>query len=85
MEYYAAPAVRVDAVDTTGAGDVFLGFFLTALLGGDGDWESLSNSKSSPVETALAVGCMAAALAVTKLGALDSIPSRDQVLKAFII
>lgn len=88
VRIYAVPAPQVDVVDTTGAGDVFLGFFLGSLL--NSEWASLAphrhhttpNSSSvitDPIEMALRMGCSAAALAVTKLGALDSVPHLEEV------
>jgi len=65
------PARAVECVDATGAGDTFLGFFLVELLRG------------ADVRRALRVGCDAAALCVTRPGAADSIPRRDEVLNAF--
>ena len=60
-----APAVK--AVDTTAAGDTFIGFFLVALM-----------QEAGPAE-ALAYGCRAAAICVTRTGAADSIPLRDEL------
>jgi ribokinase len=62
------PARAVECVDTTGAGDTFLGFFLAELLRGTG------------VRRALRVGCDAATLCVTRPGAADSIPRLEEVL-----
>lgn len=60
-------ALLVDAVDTTAAGDTFIGFFLGELmLTGD------------PVK-ALTQGCHAAAICVTRAGASDSIPLRKEL------
>ena len=59
-----APAFAVEAVDTTGAGDTFTGYCLYALLTG-----------KTPQE-ALTVGSAAAALAVTRKGAAETIPDR---------
>jgi len=59
---YRQAARRVAAVDTTAAGDTFIGYFLAAELAG----------KSVP--EALARACAAAALSVTRPGAMDSIP-----------
>ena len=56
-----------DAVDTTGAGDTFIGYFLAARLDGAGD------------ETCLRRAAAAAALCVTRPGARDAIPHRDEV------
>ena len=58
---------RVNAVDTTAAGDTFIGFCLAGLLEG----------KTS--EEAVRLGCRAAALAVTVAGAMSSIPQRQDV------
>ncbi len=61
------PALPVDAVDTTAAGDTFIGFFLAELI-----------QTGDPVK-ALAKGCHAAAICVTRAGASDSIPSRHEL------
>jgi sugar/nucleoside kinase (ribokinase family) len=60
-------AVRVDAVDTTGAGDVFRGAFIVALLRGDRPSEVLRFATA------------AAATSCTREGAIDSVPSRAEV------
>ncbi len=59
-----APAFAVNAVDTTGAGDTFTGYCLHALLNGQ------------PPKEALTLGAAAAAIAVTKKGAAETIPDR---------
>lgn len=56
------PAFEVKAVDTTGAGDTFTGYFLAAWAAG------------KPPERCLEEGCKAAARSVTKAGAASSIP-----------
>ena len=61
------PALPVDPVDTTGAGDCFFGFFLAALANGQ------------PVSMALAEASAAAAIQVTRSGAAIAIPTRDEV------
>jgi len=61
-------AVRVQAVDTTAAGDTYTGYFLAGLLGGrDAGW-------------AMEYASTAAAIAVTRHGAAPSIPVREEVL-----
>ena len=65
------PAFAVNAVDTTGAGDTFTGYSLFALLSGQ-----------SPQE-ALRIAAAAAAIAVTKKGAAETIPDRAQT-EAFL-
>jgi len=62
-----APAFQVDAVDTTGAGDVFRAGFMFALLRG---W---------PTDDILRFANAAAAVSCTRLGALGGIPSVGEV------
>lgn len=56
------PAPKVTVCDTTAAGDTFLGYFLASRIAGDDPGRSLARA------------CHAAALAVTRPGASDSIP-----------
>ena len=58
----------VRALDTTGAGDTFTGFFLAAVLSG------------GSVEYALEIASKAAAISVTRPGAAESIPTMQEVL-----
>ena len=61
------PGFRVEAVDTTGAGDTFCGALVAALAAGE------------DVEPALRRASAAAALACTRLGAQTSVPTRAEV------
>lgn len=63
------PAFEVDAVDTTAAGDTFIGFFLAAYQSDD----------NTNINEALRYASAASALAVTKAGAAPSIPSVKEV------
>ena len=63
------PAHRVEAVDTTGAGDTFTGYLLAAFADG------------ADPGYAMTLATAAAALAVTRPGAADSIPSLEEVLQ----
>ncbi|MFT5164938.1 MAG: ribokinase [Saprospiraceae bacterium] len=69
-EYF--PVRKVTAVDTTGAGDIFCGAFMTAL----------ADEKKIP--EAIEFANHAAALSVTRFGVVESIPSIKEV-KEFIL
>ena len=60
-------AYTVDAVDTTGAGDTFVGYVIAGLLEG------------MEIVEAMDLATAASALAVMKKGAAASIPTRDEV------
>lgn len=62
-------ACKVDAVDTTAAGDTFLGFFLACITSG------------KDAETALLTATRASAIAVTRPGAAQSVPTLEEVLR----
>ena len=64
-------AFKVQAVDTTAAGDTFTGYFIAEL------------SRGAEPQTALKTASLAAAISVSKMGAAPSIPWRDEVLAAF--
>ena len=64
-------AFRVNVVDTTAAGDTFLGGLATSL------------SENKPIQEALKFANGAGALATTKLGAQPSLPSRRE-LESFL-
>jgi sulfofructose kinase len=65
------PAFSVNAVDTTGAGDVFRGAFIYAYLHG---W---------PLDAAMRFANAAAAVSCTRLGAMASVPSKDEAERFF--
>ena len=62
------PALKVKAVETTGAGDAFNGGLATAIAEG------------MPMETALRFATCTAAISVTRLGSSQSMPSREEIL-----
>ena len=64
------PIFKVQAVDTTAAGDTFTGYFLAGLLDG------------MPVPEILKMSAKASSIAVTREGAVPSIPYRDEVMAA---
>jgi sugar/nucleoside kinase (ribokinase family) len=61
------PGIVVKVVDTTGAGDIFRGALIFALLRGE-----------SPLET-LRFANVAAAISCTRVGAIASVPTIDQI------
>ena len=63
-------AYRVEAVDTTAAGDTFTGFYLASILRGE------------EVNTALRIAAKASSITVTKEGAAKSIPTLEQVVES---
>lgn len=64
---YQAPAFRLDAVDTTGAGDVFRGALMFSLLRGD------------PHDTMLRFANAAAAVSCTREGAIAGVPTLEEI------
>lgn len=65
---HMAPGFHVEAVDTTGSGDVFRGAFIFGLLQG---WS---------VDRLLRFANAAAAVSCTRLGAMAGVPSQEDVL-----
>jgi len=61
-------AEKVDVVDTTAAGDTFIGYFISEFV------------KRSDIDVCLKTATKAAALCVTRRGAADSIPERREVI-----
>ena len=62
-----APSLAITPVDTTGAGDTFVGAFASLL------------AERAPLQAALQAGCEAAALKCLKLGAQDGMPRRSEL------
>ncbi len=62
---------ETDVVDSTAAGDTFIGFFIAGLL------------KEEPMSHVLNFAAMASTLCVSKKGAAVSIPSNQEVLESF--
>lgn len=70
------PSLKVRAVDTTGAGDIFFGTFLYALSREKIDLASLSAAR---IESAVRYAVKAAGLSTKKKGAIASIPTYEEV------
>jgi len=66
-EFIYQPGFQVDAIDTTGADDIFRAGFIYATLRGD-----------APADV-LRFACAAAAVSCTRRGAINSVPSLDDV------
>lgn len=66
-EIFKAPTISVDTVDTTGAGDAFYGAFL------------LAREEGLSLEKALAFANVCGALTTTKKGAIEALPTREQI------
>jgi ribokinase len=65
-EWKQFPAIRVQAVDTTGAGDSFIGAFARCI------------SRGEAVEEAVRYAIKVAAITVTKLGAQAALPTEEE-------
>lgn len=63
------PSFPVNAVDTTAAGDAFIGGFAAALL------------ENKSLEECVRLGCACGAIAATKFGAQPSLPTREETLR----
>lgn len=67
---YHQPIFKVEAVDTTAAGDTFTGYFLTGIIEG------------MEIPDILKMSAKASSIAVTRQGAVPSIPYRKEVTEA---
>lgn len=66
---YLQNIYKTNVVDTTAAGDTFMGYFISSI------------SKNRSVEEALQIASMAASISVSKKGAANSIPYEQDVLE----
>ncbi len=69
VRHVGAPVVK--AIDTTGAGDAFVGAFSVGIASGMDE------------ESAIALGCACASDSVTRLGTQSSYPSQDRAAEIF--
>jgi len=67
---YYQPVFKVQAVDTTAAGDTFTGYFLAGLIDG------------MAIPDVLKMSAKASSIAVTRKGAVQSIPMKEEVQEA---
>jgi ribokinase len=61
------PAFPVLAVDTTAAGDTFIGYFIAEIISG------------SSIKRSVEIATKAASICVTRKGAADSIPKKNEL------
>lgn len=61
------PSLKVKAVDSTGAGDIYHGAFTYAIACG------------YDLEQSIKISNMAGAISVTKIGSIDSIPTKEEI------
>ena len=66
------PTKKVDVVDTTGAGDTFMGALMVRL------------NEGAPIEDAVVFANTAAAIKCTKLGAQTGMPNREDVTSRLV-
>lgn len=62
-------ALKVNAVDTTGAGDTYIGYFVRCIV------------EEMPLLETAQMATKASAIAVTRFGAVDSIPNYEEVFE----
>ena len=68
--YYEGKIYRHGIVDTTAAGDTFIGYFLSFFL------------QNPDIKSALKYASIASSISVSRYGAAQSIPMREEVLKS---
>lgn len=68
-KHYTVEAIITQTVDTTAAGDTFTGYFLAGLMEKE-VWDKVLHQAT-----------MASSIAISKKGAMESIPSREEVEK----
>lgn len=78
---YSSEGYRVKVVDTTGAGDAFIGGFLYQLLSKNANQENLEALVNKHYKEILAFANASGALTTTGKGAISSIPSTQQIMQ----
>ncbi|MBP5655328.1 MAG: carbohydrate kinase [Clostridiales bacterium] len=77
-----APALKVNAVDTTGAGDAFIGAFLRRLQSLGVTTDTLGDLSSEELSETLRFSCAYSGMSVTSTGAIPSYPSASEMADA---
>ena len=65
------PSIKVKALDSTGAGDIFHGAFTYGI------------ANQYPYEDVIRISNLAGGISVTKVGGRNSVPSRDEMKRLF--
>jgi sugar/nucleoside kinase (ribokinase family) len=75
------PAFKVNVVDTTAAGDAFIGGFASKFLESASLLADSQNMQelAPALQKAVRYGCACGALATTKFGAQPSLPTKEEV------
>ncbi|KAI8049753.1 Ribokinase-like protein [Syncephalis plumigaleata] len=76
----AACPIKDKVIDTTGAGDTFIGYLVTGLM--EHGWQPQHPLPHATLASVLRRASMASALAIQRQGAMESIPIRSQVDEA---
>ena len=74
-----APSYRVQVEDTTGAGDSFIGSFLYQLSSAINTTEDIVTLSASHIKEMLTFSSATAAIVVSRRGAIESLPTVDEV------
>jgi len=93
--FQATPVPKEKIVDTTCAGDTFLGALVATMAGAYGMWKGVfdddADISSQPeaivasIPAAIEMGHLASALAIQRRGAMASIPSAQELTDAYSI
>ena len=75
-----SPSFKVEAQDTTGAGDSFIGSFLYQVAEGNHTLESLIDLSEETIKEFLTFSNATAALTVCRKGAIGALPNKEEVL-----
>jgi sugar/nucleoside kinase (ribokinase family) len=79
----AVPGYSVEVVDTTGAGDAFVGGLLAGLIARGGTGAILDETDPAQLRPILRFANAVGALTTTVRGAIPALPTRDRV-RAFL-
>lgn len=73
------PAFPCTPIDTTGAGDTFIGYFVAAMSGANHLHDANDTASEESIPRALRIASVASSLCVERHGAMTSIPRAAEV------